>query len=564
VLIGKFNRMIRNRVLWGFFAVVVCISFVGAFSSDGGCSRTNPDSAGELFGESVSRREYAIARLFTIGLRDIPSLSPELETRLRNLTWKRLAALRMAKELGVSTTDSEVANEIAGNGTFQQNGSFSRERYAAFLQNQRLSPDIFETYLKEELTLRKLSRMLETAVWSPPAQVASRTRELTDTITLDIVELRPDAGPTPAATIEEAEKFYNDNDHLFREPERVTVRYVPFAYSSFTNTPPVPEDEVAAYYSEREEDFATTDTNGLEIIRPIEEVRTGILDILNARAAALAAQSAAGRFSDSLIADSSGNVPDFLARASEEALCVHTAGPFAVSENVPGVEPSGEFAMEAFSLDENDPERSFSDAVIETNAAYVVSIISRQASYIPAFSNVVERVMPLAASNAAHIAFIAGVESARNAVADSVAAGKPFPDSLAAQGMNISTSVTFAVYDSDPEDIPHFRAIVPEVISLPRNSVTDVVETEGTAVFAFVRERASGESLSMELLKPRVLESMDKQAAGPAFESWTEFVLRELADLKDFTKPAATGSEDESEPPAADGPPGTDTDEYPG
>ncbi|MBR4611683.1 MAG: hypothetical protein IKO40_03110, partial [Kiritimatiellae bacterium] len=67
MFIYHFNRMIRSRILWIIFAVVIAFAFLSVDScyrnpgGRGGAER-NPNEAGSVAGESVSYDEYDFTR----------------------------------------------------------------------------------------------------------------------------------------------------------------------------------------------------------------------------------------------------------------------------------------------------------------------------------------------------------------------------------------------------------------------------------------------------------------------------------------------------------------------
>ena len=70
MLITKFNRMIRNRLLLAIFAVIVSAAFIGVGALTawrGWDEQDNGNAVGELFGEKISSKEFFIARFFVLG-----------------------------------------------------------------------------------------------------------------------------------------------------------------------------------------------------------------------------------------------------------------------------------------------------------------------------------------------------------------------------------------------------------------------------------------------------------------------------------------------------------------
>ena len=117
VLITRFNRMIRSKILWGIFAFIIAFAFVGASALSsarrpGGCgSQPSTNVAGMLNGEEVSERELALARFFELGLRSNIPIPKELEDTLHRSAWRRLALLKTARQLGLGAGEIRSAQQ---------------------------------------------------------------------------------------------------------------------------------------------------------------------------------------------------------------------------------------------------------------------------------------------------------------------------------------------------------------------------------------------------------------------------------------------------------------------
>ena len=173
MLISKFNRMIRSKILWGVFAVLISLAFVFTFTGgSGGCNDKDVprgDIAGKIGDQDVSQRDYLMARFFELGMRRNINLPPEGEQVLRERVWERLAALQAAEGLGIRISDAEVAAAIHRDRAFADNGQFSGERYKTVIERQvGVAVPVFESYLRQELALEKLREMASAFAWVLP------------------------------------------------------------------------------------------------------------------------------------------------------------------------------------------------------------------------------------------------------------------------------------------------------------------------------------------------------------------------------------------------------------
>jgi len=104
VVIYHFNRLIRNRFVWGAFAVIIAFAFVSVDScttSSGG--RTD---AGTLDGRKVPAQVYRSLEHY-IRQTDRRQEAPP-QAVLYTQTWERLAAAYTAKQAGLADHESEA------------------------------------------------------------------------------------------------------------------------------------------------------------------------------------------------------------------------------------------------------------------------------------------------------------------------------------------------------------------------------------------------------------------------------------------------------------------------
>jgi len=69
--------------------------------------------------------------------------------------------LNFAKENGIIVTNTEVAKQIKNIKIFQNNGVFDKKAYDTYLQNQHIKNKIFESTLKDDLTIQKTLSLLQ-------------------------------------------------------------------------------------------------------------------------------------------------------------------------------------------------------------------------------------------------------------------------------------------------------------------------------------------------------------------------------------------------------------------
>jgi tetratricopeptide (TPR) repeat protein len=514
--------------------------FVGVFSpSFGGGKSGVQEGVGRLYGKPVTSEEYNRSRFFTMGMRETPGATEEYHEAVAKTAWERLAALKTAEKLGFRTSDREVGQRIRRDPRFAVNGAFNAQRYADIIRSQWRFQDslsMFEEFLRQELTLQKLVDMLQSAVWISPFELNERLHSLTDEFTAQCVLLRPDTNAAPPAVSEqELRAYFSTNQEAFREPERVSVRYVSFPVSNFLAAVRVPESEVADHYTNNIDDYATTNNaEGRLAYRPLESVRSNILADLSARKALFDAKDESTRFAVALTPDRAGRAPSFEEVAARFGLAVHTTALFSAAETVKGLDAGEDFNRAAFRLDPADGESYFSDGVMGRDAVFVLAAREKKESFVPRFEDVADRVRPALREERRKAEFLGKTGELRDAIEARMRAGKTFEAALAESRMNVTTSFTFSAYTAAPGQIYEAEALLTDLIQMQEGEVSRPIEVAGGLVLAHVSARRPAEFAMFGLPRTQVLSALNRYRADITFADWRKYLLRE-ADFQKTT-----------------------------
>ena len=131
MVIHQFNRIIRNKWIWGAFAIAISAFFAFDFLLAGGDARENRASVGELNGEEVP------ASRFSRFAEDARGFGRNRNTTLSNAevnrtAWENLAAYTVAERLGLTATDEEVRQNVLRQFS-SQGGQFDMASYEMYL-----------------------------------------------------------------------------------------------------------------------------------------------------------------------------------------------------------------------------------------------------------------------------------------------------------------------------------------------------------------------------------------------------------------------------------------------
>jgi len=195
MLISKFHRLIQSRLLWGIFLMIIVFTFViwGTQMPGDIKEQQEANAAGKLDGQVVTQDEYRNAYFnvlmsFSLMMGRPITVTDQIDKELRAAAWRRVAALRQAKALGLTAADKDVVAAIQQNPGFAPEGRFSQAHYNAFVQNVLAQLGFnelqFEEHVREEIILQTLRRMIQQMALVSPLEVQRTFRSLSDTFKL--------------------------------------------------------------------------------------------------------------------------------------------------------------------------------------------------------------------------------------------------------------------------------------------------------------------------------------------------------------------------------------------
>src|SRR5882672_814881 len=229
-----FNLVRNNKRLMQIVLALVALPFAfwGIDSYQRVMSRAG--EVAEVSGQKISEQEFAealrqqqdrlrgmLGKNFDPAMFDSPAMRREL---LDGIISQRLLMqyagrnyLTVSNETLVETTMSIPA--------FQVDGKFSRERYDAALQNERMSPETFDAALRRDLTVQQLSGALADSGFISKsaadrlALLRAQQREISEQ------RIQADARGVQVAA-DAIRAFYDSNPGRFQVPEEVQVEYI--------------------------------------------------------------------------------------------------------------------------------------------------------------------------------------------------------------------------------------------------------------------------------------------------------------------------------------------------
>jgi len=535
MVIHQFNKLIRNKWIWGAFAIAIsaffAFDFLIADLSDRSSGEGASGDAGLLAGEAVD------AKVFSAMVDEIRGFGRQRDWRrnageVNREAWENYAALVVAGRDGIEATDAEIQAMIRNDRSFQANGAFSFALYQRLLRENSLTPERFEDSLKRRATLMRLGQaVLASATWSSPLELDQALADMTDTFTVRVATFVQDKKDADAVKVDDAalRKWYDANTNSLALPERVKIRYVKFDATNpmVLAKMSVTTNEMHDLYDTTIDKYTSTDTNGVETVKKFEEVQSEIEKELRQIAAILYFETNVNYRAYATKAAKGASRLDEIAK--EDGLKVETSDWFSVdggyqdgfmkraSQICPGAQGFAEAVAE---LDPSSEDLRY--AVISSeNAVWLVEKKETSPKHVPTFEEAKGVIRPRALKDAQADAFKAQVEAIAKKGADAVLAGK-----------DVTTNLVFTIADLRQGANASFAnqmAVARAAMKLSKGEVSDfTLVAPSKAILVVCTDRTAGDAAKAMVLRSQVRDDLATLQLRQIPESWKKWNLERL------------------------------------
>ena len=538
MVIHQFNRLIRNKWIWGVFAVAISAFFAFDFLFTGRGDERGV-SAGTLGEKDISAATFQeVANEIRRLGRQRDNSMPSHEVNRR--AWERLAALAAAAESRLTATDEEVQEAILRMPDFQENGQFSKIRYRQLLDYMQIDPKQYETAVRHDLTLRKLgAAVVGGGAWASPMELDSDFYDWTDKFTVRVATFVDKKAGEVKLDDAGIEAFYRDNTNSIALPDCMTVRYVKFQADAPARLAKfaVTDDELHDHYDANLSRFETKGTNDVPVAKPFEEVKPVLERELQLIASIECYRT---NILDRVFADlSAESMSNMLQKISaQEKIAVKTT-PLFTTESGKFVEgfmtradrilpDCSEFLEKAAALDPEMADQRY-DVAVGTNAVYLIERASFVKAHVPTFAEAKDIIRPKALADARAKAFKARVDKERALAAAELAKGKPFDAKFFADA-NVSTSFTFTASHQD-RTFPNASRVIPQAIKLDKGQLSEFIPTPiaGHGLVVYVEDRAPNPAeQSQKWVRTQLRSELAGAASASRWQDWCAWNLKRM------------------------------------
>lgn len=531
MFIIKFNNMVKNKWVWAAFALVVAVAFgasdiLDASRRSGG---SGGSSVGLLGGKPVDPALFDVAtRMARLDARGSEEALDPREV------WKSVAALGKADEIGIRVSDRALASVLRNDPAFKGDGGVFDDRvYRAVLRQHDLSPVVYQEIVRARIRLLMLRQAVAGGAWAAPSVVEDRVRGLGDSYTLRGATFSNTFSSASAEiSPEEARSFYDSHRESYSVPERRRVANATFASIKWRDTLKPEDDDVYDWYDSHQSDYVSKDTNGVETVRPLEEVRGEIEKTLARQLEREAAYRAACDFADWFFETPGASEADFAVKAAEAGATVSTTALFAAGAAPVPPAVAADFSDAVFSLGGESIQERVSDAIGGDSAeSYVAMLVETDPEHVTPYDEVADRVLADAKAQKAASDFQKAVADAQSRLSEGHATGVPFDELCKELGMEPGTNVVFTYLQADSASapVPSPRRVAQAMTQLGAGDLClDGIPVPGGVWFFEVVSREPDDTGILPVVRSRVAEALAEETADGVWNKWLEDNLESM------------------------------------
>ena len=200
-------------------------------------------------------------------LADIPSfeaLEKNIATSVINQLIDEKLLEQWIKKTNYKPTDEDVKNEIMQIGGFMENGQFSNELYQASLSNARINPVEFAKMVSSSLATQEVTTIINSTDFTPD-ELSSIVFDLENqTRSFRYINLGQN-NFNPQITEKEIEKYYQENQANFQNPQEIKLEYIHFNEDKLIENieNKLTDEKLASFYELNKANYATNEEKKL-------------------------------------------------------------------------------------------------------------------------------------------------------------------------------------------------------------------------------------------------------------------------------------------------------------
>ncbi len=253
----KYNTALK--VLLG----LISLSFVG-FGVSSYSDSDSPDDLAKVDGEHI-RRGDLMRRL------NERQTTPDAQRQvLEELIAERLRVAH-ARHLGLAVSDAQLAERLAAEPAFQENGKFSPKLYQHYLESQHLASTLLESRVRQDLLVQQMALSTFGTGFVPQTAIDRFSGLFAEQRSVAVATLVPEQYRAQVQLPANAAKQYYDSHQAeFKQPEQVRIEYLALSQQDLAQKVTLDEAEVKKYFDEHKAQLAGEERKARHILLTVD------------------------------------------------------------------------------------------------------------------------------------------------------------------------------------------------------------------------------------------------------------------------------------------------------
>ncbi len=260
------HLMRRHAGSWLIKVVLGVIVVVFVFWGVGSYRARKGNRVAIVNGQVISSDEYrgAYKRLMeqyreqfgdALDQKLLKSLNLKKQT-LEQLINRRLL-LQEAGHLELQVGNDELLKAIQGIGAFHENGRFSSRQYRRTIAANRMTPEVFEQSMKEDLLAEKMRRIVLGSIKVSDEEALETFKWREEMVSIEYMRFEPSAYKDVKIAPEEIESYFSSHKKAYEIPPKIRVGYVRFGFKAFESQANISDNDIKEYFELNKETYAT-------------------------------------------------------------------------------------------------------------------------------------------------------------------------------------------------------------------------------------------------------------------------------------------------------------------
>jgi peptidyl-prolyl cis-trans isomerase D len=532
MMISNFNKLIQSKIVWGLFIGLVVFAFVAMdmATPDNNSPKKNNVVVGKVFNDEVKYNElmrsfYSTSLDYTLRSGQELRMTDQVEQELTNAAWERIAVLKEANNQEYSVSNDEIIERIKDIIRYvSQSDQYNPEIYDAFVNNflprYGMNAKDFDLFIKETLMIEKILEDIdENLLFIDEAEIKETFHNLNDLLSVQYALIERKGFNSSPISEEENYSFYTKNIEEFRVPEKISVDYIKFQITDYTNSITVTPNMIETSYSNNLDRFKLDSENeeisykSLEDVS--EEIKTQLLMLL--------ARDAATAKAYDFVADISDSSKNFSDVAKDLGIPISTSKSFSINDQVEQNETSQRFNEIAFNLDLT-PENYFSDPIVEANNVYVLALREKFDSFVPNYEDISKEVNNVAQFEADNNEYADFTHSLFLEIQSKITDGMSFNEAISSHKLDVVNCDIFSL--SKPLEGNFSREIMSQMYNAQEGFVTAINSAEGV-IISYLLKREMDKNSILDDQRQEITAQLRQQKTLELFRNRKQNIINE-------------------------------------